>query len=178
MSSPDQCVSTKNFYPSTLHFDQIIPRSCSCMSMDSGNSSDMQWLHQHMREAMLFHDLSVAYSYLCRGANYKGYQHCDHTTATGTMMHHCSFLINETRWPASFNAPRSQQNCRHNKDDILKLIFLNGNAIIPRESSIGSGNGLVPNRRQAITWSYADPVHWRTSKHHNVKYLSMFGIIS
>ena len=27
--------------------------------------------------------------------------------------------------------------------------------------SIGSGNGLVPNRRQAITWINADPVHQR-----------------
>ena len=27
--------------------------------------------------------------------------------------------------------------------------------------SIGSGNGLVPNRRQAITWTKADPVHRR-----------------
>ena len=27
--------------------------------------------------------------------------------------------------------------------------------------SIGSGNGLAPNRRQAITWTNAYPVHWR-----------------
>ena len=27
--------------------------------------------------------------------------------------------------------------------------------------SIGSGNGLAPVRRQAITWTNADPVHWR-----------------
>ena len=27
--------------------------------------------------------------------------------------------------------------------------------------SIGSGNGLAPNRWQAITWTSADPVHWR-----------------
>ena len=25
----------------------------------------------------------------------------------------------------------------------------------------GSGNGLAPNRFQAITWSNADPVYWR-----------------
>ena len=25
---------------------------------------------------------------------------------------------------------------------------------------IGSGNGLTPNRRQAITWTNADPVPW------------------
>ena len=28
-------------------------------------------------------------------------------------------------------------------------------------SSIGSGNGLAPNRRQAITWTNDDPIHWR-----------------
>ena len=26
--------------------------------------------------------------------------------------------------------------------------------------SSGSGNGLAPNRRQAITWTKDDPVHW------------------
>ena len=25
---------------------------------------------------------------------------------------------------------------------------------------IGLGNGLVPNRQQAITWTNADPIHW------------------
>ena len=25
---------------------------------------------------------------------------------------------------------------------------------------IGSGNGLAPNRRQAIIWTNADPIHW------------------
>ena len=30
-----------------------------------------------------------------------------------------------------------------------------------REGNIGSGNGLAPNRRQAITWATDDPVHWR-----------------
>ena len=29
--------------------------------------------------------------------------------------------------------------------------------------SIGSGNGLVPSRRQAIIKTHADPVHWRTN---------------
>ena len=29
-----------------------------------------------------------------------------------------------------------------------------------QEVSIGSGNGLVPNRRQAIAWTNSDPVHW------------------
>ena len=27
-------------------------------------------------------------------------------------------------------------------------------------SSIGSDNGLPPNRRQAIMWTNADPIHW------------------
>ena len=38
--------------------------------------------------------------------------------------------------------------------------------IFPQDSnwqyaSIGSGHGLAPNRRQAITWTNDDPVHWR-----------------
>ena len=28
-------------------------------------------------------------------------------------------------------------------------------------SSIGSDNGLAPNRRQAIVWTNADKIHWR-----------------
>ena len=27
--------------------------------------------------------------------------------------------------------------------------------------SIGLDNGLVPNKRQAIMWTNADPIHWR-----------------
>ena len=27
--------------------------------------------------------------------------------------------------------------------------------------SIGLDNGLAPNRRQAIIWTNADPIHWR-----------------
>ena len=30
-----------------------------------------------------------------------------------------------------------------------------------QKSSIGTGNGLEPNRRQAISWTSADPIHWR-----------------
>ena len=29
-----------------------------------------------------------------------------------------------------------------------------------QQASIGSGNSLAPNRRQAITWTNADPVYW------------------
>ena len=57
-------------------------------------------------------------------------------------------------------------------DDIFKCIFLNENDIIPIQISlkfvprspkarIGWGNGLAPNRRQAITWTNDGPVHWR-----------------
>ena len=60
-------------------------------------------------------------------------------------------------------------------DDIFKCIFLNDNDIIPiqislkfvsmnwfdKKTSIGSGNGLVPKRRQAITWSNIDQVYCR-----------------
>ena len=30
-----------------------------------------------------------------------------------------------------------------------------------QKASIGSGNGFAPNRRQAITWTNADAVHWQ-----------------
>ena len=33
-------------------------------------------------------------------------------------------------------------------------------------TSIGSGNGLAPNRRQAIAWTNADPDHWRICAAH------------
>ena len=55
-------------------------------------------------------------------------------------------------------------------DDILKYIFINEKFCISIRislklgslgSNIGSGNGLAPNRRQAITWSNADPIPWR-----------------
>ena len=56
-------------------------------------------------------------------------------------------------------------------DDTFTCIFLNENdRILIRKSlkfvpipkvSIGSGNGLAPNRPQAIAWTNADPLHWR-----------------
>ena len=41
---------------------------------------------------------------------------------------------------------------------IILLLFLLPH--LPRQISIGSGNGLIPNRRQAITWTSDDPNHW------------------
>ena len=60
-------------------------------------------------------------------------------------------------------------------DAIFKCIFLNKNdkiripislKLVPRspignKTSIGSDNGLAPKRRQAITWTSDDPIHWR-----------------
>ena len=60
-------------------------------------------------------------------------------------------------------------------DDNFKCIFLNENERIPirisltfvprirmtRMTNNGSGNGLVPNRRQSITWTNADAGHCR-----------------
>ena len=55
-------------------------------------------------------------------------------------------------------------------DDNFKCNFLNENdrilirisvKFVPRSPSIGSGNGLALNRRQAITWANAGPVYWR-----------------
>ena len=57
-----------------------------------------------------------------------------------------------------------EQNGRHFADDIFKCIFMNEKFCISidKKVSIGSGNGLAPNRRQAITWTNADPVHRST----------------
>ena len=33
---------------------------------------------------------------------------------------------------------------------------------IDKQVNIGSGNGLAPDRRQAIIWTNVDQVHWRT----------------
>ena len=65
-------------------------------------------------------------------------------------------------------------NGRHFADDIFKCIFLNENVwislkislkFVPRVqikkyTSIGSDNGLVPTRWQAIIRTYDNPVHW------------------
>ena len=32
---------------------------------------------------------------------------------------------------------------------------------IDKKVSVGSGNGLAPTRRQAITWTNTEPFHWR-----------------
>ena len=48
----------------------------------------------------------------------------------------------------------------------MKIPIQNSQLIAPwgsnwQDVSIGSGNGLAPNRRQAITWSIDGQVHWR-----------------
>ena len=62
------------------------------------------------------------------------------------------------------------------EDNIFKCIFFNENIWISITISLkfvpkgsidnkftGTGNGLVPNRQEAITWTSADTVHRRTS---------------
>ena len=44
------------------------------------------------------------------------------------------------------------QNGRHVADDLFRCTFVN---------SIGLDNGLAPDRRQAIIWTNAHPIHWR-----------------
>ena len=61
----------------------------------------------------------------------------------------------------------SGQNGRQFTDDIFKLIFINEKfcilmwislKFVPIEVNTGSGNGLVPDKHQAITWTNADLV--------------------
>ena len=74
---------------------------------------------------------------------------------------------------AVFNSSPPRQNDRHFADIIFKCLFLNEKFCIliqislqlvpkgPIDNSIGLDNGLVPNRRMAIIWTNAVPVHWR-----------------
>ena len=70
------------------------------------------------------------------------------------------------------NSARPGRNGRHSADDIFRYIFVNEKVCILIENSLkfipinnnpalGSDNGLAPNRRQAIFWIIADPIHWR-----------------
>ena len=66
------------------------------------------------------------------------------------------------------------QNGRHFENNIFKYIFTSEiSSIMIRislkffygqivyKSNIASADGLAPNRRRAIIWTNADPVHWR-----------------
>ena len=67
----------------------------------------------------------------------------------------------------ALNTLRRRQNGHHFADDIFKCIFLNENVwilikisvkFVPEDPvnkyySIGSDNGLAPNRQQAIIWT-------------------------
>ena len=67
------------------------------------------------------------------------------------------------------------QNERLFADDIFKCIFVNEKSCIlieislrfvpkdkvEKQHSTGSDSGLAPNRRQAIIWTNAGPIHWR-----------------
>ena len=67
---------------------------------------------------------------------------------------------------------RSRQNGHHLADDIFKQIFLNQKSFTLKftkiysqgsnhqYASIGSDNGLVPNRQLAIIWTVAGLVYW------------------
>ena len=66
-----------------------------------------------------------------------------------------------------FSTLRWRQNGHPFADNIFKCIFLNESLhrLILQSSSehltsIGSDNGLAPNRRQAIIWTNDNPVYW------------------
>ena len=68
-----------------------------------------------------------------------------------------------------FNSSPSGQNGRHVGRWQCQMYFLEWKWWFPlnffqevnwQYASIGSGNGLAPNRRQAYSWTNADPVHW------------------
>ena len=64
------------------------------------------------------------------------------------------------------------KNGRHFADDIFRCIFVNEKFCVsikisvkfvkgPIDNNSVIDNGLAPNRRQAITWTNADSIHWR-----------------
>ena len=74
-----------------------------------------------------------------------------------------------------FNSSPPGQSSSHFADNIVNCIFINEKFCILIQISlkfvptgpinnksviIGSGNGLAPNRRQAITWTNAGPIQW------------------
>ena len=70
-------------------------------------------------------------------------------------------------WMTNVSSSPSGQNGRQFTNDIFKLIFINEKfcilmwislKFVPIEVNTGSGNGLVPDRHQAITWTNADLV--------------------
>ena len=79
------------------------------------------------------------------------------------------------KWrPSCLGLNEAETKGRRFVDDIFKCIFAYENYIliqmslkcVPRGSnehyaSIGSDNGLVPNRRQAIIWTNDGLVYWR-----------------
>ena len=74
--------------------------------------------------------------------------------------------IQNDQWKLTPPPPHSGQNGRHFTDDIFKRIFFEFHwSLFPRvqltKPGIGLGNGLAPKRRQAITWTNADLIHWR-----------------
>ena len=85
--------------------------------------------------------------------------------------YHCNILY---KTHISLNSPLPEQNGCHSGRRHFQMYFLecklwssdsNLIEICSYESnwqwtSIGSGNGLAPNRRQAITWTIAVPDHW------------------
>ena len=73
--------------------------------------------------------------------------------------------------PQWVNSSPPGQNGRHFAGNIFRCIFVNEKfciliqislKFVPKWQyvSIGLGNGLAPNRRQAITWTNDDLVHW------------------
>ena len=70
------------------------------------------------------------------------------------------------------NSSPPGQNGRHFTDNIFRYNSMNEKFCIlikislkfcpkgPIDNSIGLDNGLTPNKRQAIIWSNADPIHW------------------
>ena len=91
-----------------------------------------------------------------------------HSSFSIILLPHCGCM----NW--GINTLRPTQNGCHYADDTFKCIFLNENFKFKwnfinicslwsnwQYGSIGSDNGLAPNRRQAIIWTNVGMFYWR-----------------
>ena len=81
-------------------------------------------------------------------------------------------IIASCNMPQTLNSSPPGQNGHHFVDDIFRCIFVNEKFCISikislkfvpnsHQPSIGLDNGMATNRRHAIIWTNADPIHWR-----------------
>ena len=88
---------------------------------------------------------------IINGPNLWGLFHCQVIINTGQNGRHPNrkyFRMHFREWKRWNSVRSSTEICSQGSQDDKQAL------------SIGSGNGVAPDRRQPITWTNADPVHW------------------